>query len=64
MPDLNQLQLNQVVVDVSEQIIERPVKKQQAYYSGKKKAHSKGFIGSMPADRPDPAGALFERAGA
>lgn len=31
--------LNKVAVDVSEQPIERPLKEQKQYYSGKKKAH-------------------------
>lgn len=33
-------QLSKVAVDVSEQPIERPLKEQKQYYSGKKKAHN------------------------
>lgn len=67
MPEGNLLtsaRLTKVAVDVSEQPIERPVKKQQEYYSGKKKAHSKGFIAGLSAHRTDSLGSLRERAGA
>ena len=36
---LNSDNLDTIVIDVSEQPIERPVKKQKQYYSGKKKPH-------------------------
>lgn len=61
---LTSLQLTQVAVDVSEQPIERPVKQQREYYSGKKKAHDKGFTAGSPAHRTDFSGALREGAGA
>lgn len=58
---LTSLALNQVVVDVSEQPIERPLQGQKAYYSGKKKAYDKGLAGGLPPDGLDPTGALRQR---
>ena len=37
--ELSKADLDTIVIDVSEQEIERPVKKQKDYYSGKKKAY-------------------------
>lgn len=52
--------LKKVATDVSEQPVERPVKGQKHYYSGKKKAHDKGPARSLPAHRADFNGALRE----
>lgn len=38
--ELSKADLDTIVIDVSEQEIERPVKKQNDYYSGKKKTYS------------------------
>ncbi len=37
---LNQDDLQTIIVDVTEQVIQRPQKKQKSYYSGKKKRHT------------------------
>jgi hypothetical protein len=37
-----------LVIDVSEQPIERPVKNQIAYYSGKKTPHSQSPVRDLP----------------
>ena len=39
-----------LVIDVSEQPIERPVKNQKAYYSGKKTPHDQGPARDLPVD--------------
>jgi len=43
-----------VVIDVSEQPIERPVKNQKAYYSGKKTPHGQGSAGDLCVDAGNP----------
>ncbi len=43
VPNRNELldkELDTIIIDVTEQQIERPVKKQKQFYSGKKKAHN------------------------
>ena len=50
--------LGRVAVDVSEQPVERPVKGQKHYYSGKKKAHGQGPAHRVPAHGADSDGAL------
>lgn len=56
-------QLTKVAVDVSEQTIERPLKGQQRYYSGKKKAHHQSPASSVSAHRAHPDGTLRKRQG-
>ena len=55
-------ELAKVAVDVSEQPIERPVKGQKAYYSGRKKAHGEGPARGVPAHGADSDGALRQGA--
>jgi AraC-like DNA-binding protein len=43
-----------VVIDVSEQPIERPVKNQKAYYSGKKTPHDQSSARDLPIDSDYP----------
>lgn len=43
-----------LAIDVSEQPIERPVKNQKAYYSGKKTPHGQGPARDLPSDAGHP----------
>jgi len=43
-----------LAIDVSEQPIERPVKNQKAYYSGKKTPHGQGSAGDLCVDAGNP----------
>ena len=43
-----------LVIDVTEQPIERPVKNQKSYYSGKKTPHDKGATHHLPVDESHP----------
>ena len=43
-----------LVIDVSEQPIERPVKNQKAYYSGKKTPHGQGPAHDLRVDAHHP----------
>ena len=45
--ELNREGLKAVVIDASEQPIERPIKKQKDYYSGKKTPYHKSTVGNM-----------------
>ncbi len=45
--ELTKERLKAVVIDASEQQIERPVKRQKEYYSGKKTPHSKSTVSNM-----------------
>lgn len=45
--------VDKLAIDVSEQAIERPVKEQKQYYSGKKKAHDKSLVSGLPVDGHD-----------
>lgn len=54
--------LGAVIIDATEQPIERPSVGQRAYYSGKKKTHRQDATAGQPEDRADPGCALCERA--
>lgn len=43
-----------LAIDVTEQPIERPVKSQKSYYSGKKTPHDKGSTRHLPVDESHP----------
>ena len=51
--DLAKEGLKAVVIDASEQPIERPMKNQKDYYSGKKTTYNKGTASNLPFDRLD-----------
>ncbi len=56
LPEEGTLELAQIqvlAIDVTEQPIERPVKKQAQYYSGKKTTFDKGTDSLMPDNRPN-----------
>ena len=53
--------LKAVVIDASEQQIERPVKKQKQYYSGKKTAYDKSTVGNMFNNTFDTTSGLCKR---
>ncbi len=50
-----------LIVDITEQEIERPVQKQKSYYSGKKATYDKNFIAGLLFDRINSGGSLCQR---
>jgi hypothetical protein len=51
--ELSREGLKAVVIDASEQPIERPVEKQKSYYSGKKTPYDKSTVGNMSSNTYD-----------
>jgi len=51
----------EVIIDVTEQEIERPLKEQKSFYPGKKAPSNKNLIDCLLFDRTDSRGEKFKR---